>query len=180
MTDRADFEDDFAPLTPQELVVQGPETVWPDKADLTLVAPIPLGAKRVTFWHGNHGDAQSTFCYRNEDGAPMGYTARFDFPDGTKEGLPRTLWQDESGQSWRWRQWPEPRPLYGLDRLAHDPSAPLVVVEGEKCADAAVAVFPRSAVITSPGGSKVARKADWSPLKGRRVLIWPISLKNSS
>jgi hypothetical protein len=34
-------------------------------------------------------------------------------------------------------------------------------------------VFPSSVVITSPGGSKAADKADWSPLKGRRVLIWP-------
>ncbi len=28
-------------------------------------------------------------------------------------------------------------------------------------------------VVTSPGGSNAARKADWSPLRGRRVVIWP-------
>jgi hypothetical protein len=49
----------------------------------------------------------------------------------------------------------------------------VVIVEGEKCADAAESVFPFSVVITSPGGSKATKKVDWSPLKGRRVLIWP-------
>ena len=31
---------------------------------------------------------------------------------------------------------PEPRPLYGLDRLAAKPAATVLLVEGEKCADA--------------------------------------------
>jgi hypothetical protein len=34
-------------------------------------------------------------------------------------------------------------------------------------------VFPNCVCITSPGGSQAATKADWSPLVGRRVLVWP-------
>ena len=49
----------------------------------------------------------------------------------------------------------------------------MIVTEGEKAADAAALVFPNSVVITSPGGSKAAKFADWRPLAGRPVMIWP-------
>jgi DNA primase len=48
----------------------------------------------------------------------------------------------------------------------------VLVVEGEKTADAATIRFKNHVVVTSPGGSNAAREADWSPLKGRRVVIW--------
>ena len=47
------------------------------------------------------------------------------------------------------------------------------MTEGEKAADAASRIFPDSVCVTSPGGSNAAGKCDWTPLKGRRVLIWP-------
>jgi hypothetical protein len=49
----------------------------------------------------------------------------------------------------------------------------VLIVEGEKTADAAADLFPDHVVITSPGGSRAAGKADWSPLKGRNMAIWP-------
>jgi putative DNA primase/helicase len=58
-------------------------------------------------------------------------------------------------------------------RLAARSDAPVVICEGEKSADAAARVFPNCVCITSPGGSQAASKADWSPLEGRRVLVWP-------
>ncbi len=77
------------------------------------------------------------------------------------------------GLAWRWESWPAPRPLYGLDRLAAAPSAPVVLCEGEKSADAATKLLPGHVVVCSPNGSKSASKADWSPLRGREVTIWP-------
>jgi hypothetical protein len=44
------------------------------------------------------------------------------------------------------RALPGNRPLYGLPGLAEKPKAPVVIVEGEKTADAAVKVFPQSVV----------------------------------
>ena len=44
---------------------------------------------------------------------------------------------------------------------------------GEKAADAACKLFPDWVVVTSPGGCKAASKADWSPLQGRHVVVWP-------
>ena len=48
-----------------------------------------------------------------------------------------------------------------------------MVCEGEKSADAAAVLFPNMATTASSGGANAAAKTDWSPLQGRRVLIWP-------
>ena len=77
------------------------------------------------------------------------------------------------GRRWWWHGLPKPRPLYGLDRLAARPAAPVIICEGEKAADAAGALLPDHVVMTSPGGSKAAAASDWSPLAGRKVMIWP-------
>ncbi len=73
---------------------------------------------------------------------------------------------------WKPKAPPKPWPMYGLDRLAAHPDAPVVVVEGEKTAEAAERVFPGVVAVTS-GSSDSARSADWSPLAGRRVTVWP-------
>lgn len=77
------------------------------------------------------------------------------------------------GEAWRWKAPPEPRPLYGKQSLATKPNAPVLVVEGEKTADAAAKLYPSAVVITWPSGCKAAGKADWSPLVGRRCVLWP-------
>jgi hypothetical protein len=78
------------------------------------------------------------------------------------------------GQQWRWLGFPKPRLLYGLDRLGARPEAPVIICEGEKAADAADALLHDHVAITSPGGSKAAKMADWSALAGRKatVTIW--------
>ncbi|WP_244273414.1 toprim domain-containing protein [Pseudovibrio sp. POLY-S9] len=50
---------------------------------------------------------------------------------------------------------------------------PVVIVEGEKAADAAKQLLLRHVCISSPGGSNAAKKADWSVLQGREIVIWP-------
>ncbi|MBU2134695.1 MAG: hypothetical protein KKA45_00675, partial [Alphaproteobacteria bacterium] len=64
--------------------------------------------------------------------------------DGKKEIRPATLWRGGTGQPLRWKPKaePGPRPLYGLDRLAARPAARVLLVEGEKAADAAGKRFP--------------------------------------
>jgi hypothetical protein len=61
--------------------------------------------------------------------------------------------------------------LYDLDAIAADQSRPIILVEGEKCADALAKLG--LLVTTSMGGSSGARFADWTPIKGREVIIWP-------
>jgi putative DNA primase/helicase len=83
----------------------------------------------------------------------------------------RPLWWD--GEAWRWKAPPAPRPLYGKRQLTLKPNAPVLVVEGEKTADAAALLFPQAVVITWPSGCKAISKADWSPVAGRRCVLWP-------
>jgi uncharacterized protein (DUF927 family) len=103
----------------------------------------------------------------------LGHVARFDKADGSKVVLPLTLWRVAGQLRWQWKAFPDPRPLYGLQRLAEHPSAPVLVVEGEKAAEAASERLQGCTVITWPGGSKATAKADWGPLAGRDVVIWP-------
>ena len=80
----------------------------------------------------------------------------------------RPLWWD--GSQWLWKAPPTPRPLYWARRHA---TAPVLVVEGEKAADAAAALLPSHAVVAWPSGCKAIDKADWSPIAGRRCVLWP-------
>ena len=80
----------------------------------------------------------------------------------------RPLWWD--GDAWRWKAPPVPRPLYWARR---DSTAPVLICEGEKATDAAQRLFPSAACCTWPSGCKAIDKADWSPLAGRKVTLWP-------
>jgi hypothetical protein len=68
---------------------------------------------------------------------------------------------------------PAPRPLYRLSELLANPTAPVIVCEGEKKADAVPRLFPGYIGTISMGGANAAGKSDWSPLTGRHVIIWP-------
>lgn len=137
-----------------------------------LVRPIPVGLDPV-FPRHSRGKPSRVWTYRDEIGRLLGFVCRWDGPPG-KLILPLTLWEnDRSRQEWRWRFWPELRPLYGLDRLASRPDAPVLIVEGEKTADAAALLFPDFVAATSPAGAHAAHLTCWSPLEGRQVVIWP-------
>ena len=83
----------------------------------------------------------------------------------------RPLWWD--GSQWVWKAPPAPRPLYNLHALQQRPNAPVLIVEGEKTADAAAKLFTSAIAITWPSGCKAIDKADWSPLIGRNCTLWP-------
>ena len=83
----------------------------------------------------------------------------------------RPLWWN--GADWQWKAPPAPRPLLNLDALRARPQAAVLIVEGEKAADAAAILFPRMVVTTWPSGCKAVAKAEWSPLAGRTCYLWP-------
>ncbi len=62
------------------------------------------------------------------------------------------------------------KPLYNLRDIALHLIAVVIVTEGEKAADA---LNKRGCVATTSGGAQSADAADWAPLAGRSVLIWP-------
>ena len=61
--------------------------------------------------------------------------------------------------------------LYGLRRLAERPEAPVVLTQGTRAAVAARKLLPDMVAVTP--GSRSAAEADWTPLRGRAVTIWP-------
>jgi putative DNA primase/helicase len=114
------------------------------------------------------------YTYRNAAGNVLGFICRIDDGKGAKKLIPRTPWYDDRGDIvWQTKAFPCPRPLYGLDVLASLPGAVVVLVEGEKCADAYRALDPATPTLTWPGGSGAVEHVDWEPLRGRRVVLWP-------
>lgn len=126
-----------------------------------------------SFHHYRHGTPSRTWQYCDEAGQLIGYIARFDLPDGTKEILPYIYATDGNRSEWRWQGFDKPRPLYNLHQLSARPEAPVLVVEGEKTADAAQALFPAYAVTCWQGGARAIQHTNWQPLAGRKVIMWP-------
>lgn len=137
------------------------------------IIPIPADAlpkfkdhARGKFIIEKNGEPVKAWQY-NHQGAPWMITARHE-KGGVKTVIPYHYAADS-----KWHQGnplKTERHLYNVDALAADTAAPVLVVEGEKCADIKV---PGRVVITWPGGSKAVHKTDWTPLEGRSVTIWP-------
>jgi hypothetical protein len=170
---------DFSPLRPEELTGLSAEPAPSDGWRPVLPVPdsVPPVTGAVLDRFAPRGFARSAaWKYVDASGRMLGAVVRFDAIDGSnaKQVLPVTWCEGPRGRTeWRSKGFPTPRPLYGLDQLAARPDAPVLVVEGEKTATSAAIRFPGHVVITSPGGSKAAGKADWSPLAGRQVVVWP-------
>ena len=92
--------------------------------------------------------------------------ARFDLPNGDKEFRP--VHRLENG-AWAIGDAPKPLPLYRRDEIP--PDEPIVVLEGEACADLAAELG--LAAVTSAHGSSSSDESDWTPLAGRDVWIFP-------
>ncbi|QDV91074.1 hypothetical protein RAS2_21640 [Phycisphaerae bacterium RAS2] len=162
-------------LKMRDLMPPGPGSGVSGKA----VAPTPSGkANRRAFATAQEalgqlertsGPHSAGWTYLDALGEPVGVVVRWDQRDGGKEIRP--ISKTESG--WVFSAMSEPRPLFGLPQLVNQAvgSQPILVVEGEKCAEAVAGLS--FLVTTSSGGSNAARKTDWRPLAGRQVVIIP-------
>jgi len=138
------------------------------------VLPVPDDAPPAPAAHEFRGIPAALWTYRDQAGQLLGYVGRFVTSDGGKEVLPLSFCRHDvtNKLAWRWLSFPDPRPLYGLDKLTAKPAATVLIVEGEKCADAAQAELPELVVMCWPGGGNAVDKADWTPLAGRKVMTW--------
>lgn len=157
------------------------------------VVPVPQHAPKPGFRFGYKDkskpeapwvelDAVRTWEYRY-NGQLYGYVARFERVNSegelVKDTLPRTwcvgLDDGAGNMRWHWKQWDAPRPLYvPATLLSEDKSLPVVLVEGEKCAQAGHELLGHEFDFVSwPGGCKSWAMADWSWLAGRVVIMWP-------
>lgn len=125
-------------------------------------------ARKFTQRQRNEGYRPSAlYEYTDAEGYPLFWRIRLDHPDGGK--WIRPMHRDDSG-TWQLSE-PElgKKPLYRLQDIAGS-TQPVFVVEGEKCADSLAGLGVTS---TTSGSSSSANAADWFPLQGRDVLIWP-------
>lgn len=109
------------------------------------------------------GPYSATWDYQSVDGTLIARVYRYDPEPGRKEFRP---W-DVRARMWRA---PNPRPLYNQPAIAI--AKQVVLVEGEKCAQA---LIEQGVVATTAmnGARAPIDKTDWSPLRGKDVVIWP-------
>lgn len=116
--------------------------------------------------------------YTDANGTVVAYVCRIDWSEGGKDKkdvIPQR--QDENGE-WKWKGFKgeEKRPLYRLHAITkQNDGRPLLIVEGEKTADAAAKLFPKASVTTWMGGCKAVSKADWAPVTDWKgpIIVWP-------
>ncbi|MBY4834297.1 phage/plasmid primase, P4 family [Burkholderia dolosa] len=105
--------------------------------------------------------------------------AKWDYFDVTGKLIAVVYRYDPPGRKKEFRPWdakrrkmapPDPRPLYNQPGLAA--ASQVVLVEGEKCAQALIAIGV-VATTAMHGANAPVDKTDWSPLAGKSVLIWP-------
>jgi predicted P-loop ATPase/5S rRNA maturation endonuclease (ribonuclease M5) len=113
--------------------------------------------------HPQHGVPSEVYAYGDAF-----WVARYNLKEGKQ--FTQHTWRDGK---WHRKGYPAPKPIYNLAGLAKDPTVQVLVVEGEKCAEAAIETLKAMVITTWAGGSSTVRKNDWSPLAGRDVLIWP-------
>jgi len=140
----------------------------------TPILPVPTGAGDYPVAHPRRGRPEMTWEYRDAEGQLLGVVYRFRTSTGGKEVLPCVFAKNaETGElRWHWISFRDPRPLY-LGR-GWVPGRKVLVVEGEKCVDAASELFnDRFNIVTWPGGAKAVEKADFSLLANHEVILWP-------
>ena len=106
--------------------------------------------------------------YTDKIGIPTHWRVRLDHPDKGKEIRPISFIDGK----WELK---EPKfsngtPLYNLYEIYKRPDETVWIVEGEKCADALSQI---GLLATTSGSATSANNANWSPLHGRHIIIWP-------
>ncbi|SUX28449.1 DUF927 domain-containing protein [Chromobacterium vaccinii] len=157
-------------------VVPAPLPATSPTAEAVLPIPAALMGKMPRSKPHHPGKPVQFWRYNDAAGHPLVFVVRLEPGQNgrSKDYFPLSVWRDaDSGKTaWRWKNLNAPRPLYGLDRLAARPDAPVVICEGEKAADAAAQLLPDHVAMCWMNGAEAVNKADFRPLAGRHCLIW--------
>lgn len=140
------------------------------------ILPVPAGAiedlhARATgkYYTDKYGRVTSGWRYTDAEGRVLFATVRYQKSPKNKAVIPFHFSAD--GDCWRMgHAYESGRPLYNLPALVADTKLPVLVVEGEKCADVVVAGY---VLTTWAGGGSHVSRADWAPLADRDVVVWP-------
>ncbi len=128
------------------------------------------GARRLTRKQQKQGFAhEALHVYHDTDANPAFYRIRMRHSDGRKQIRPMTL---INGRFELCEPLKAARGglIYRLPDILSSPEAVVWIVEGESCADALAQL---GMIATTSGSATSAALVDWSPLEGRRCIIWP-------
>lgn len=133
------------------------------------------GNKYLNYMLKNGAREVGRYAYRDGQGNLKGYVLRIEKADGGKITPPLSYCENGDGlKAWKWQAFEkDSKTPYGIEKLARDKTRPVLVVEGEKTADAAQDLLPEYHVLTWGGGAGNVDKTNWEPLVGRNVAIWP-------
>ena len=135
---------------------------WLDGRPRTLHDERAGGPRRKMPSVDELGPVTAKWDYLDEAGRLIACVYRYD-PPGGKQFRP---WDVLA----RKKKAPDPRPLY--NRPGIKAADEVILVEGEKAADALIGKG-LCATTAMNGASAPVEKTDWSPLKARRVVVWP-------
>jgi uncharacterized protein (DUF927 family) len=180
----ADALAEFLRIPPTGAVPPAP-TFTPTKSEpewrpiLPIPADAPPPPKACNHKHKDDGKPLGRYdvlyAYRAAGGMLLGYVARWNETTTRSKDF-RPLTYGSTGKKapcWDFKGWQVPRPLYGQDQIAINSDATVFVHEGEKAAVAAGELLLPFVSTCYPNGWTGADKADYSPLAGRDVVIWP-------
>ena len=109
------------------------------------------------------GPATAKWDYQDASGKLIAVVYRYDPEPGKKEFRPWDVKRRKMAP-------PDPRPLFNQPGISY--AERIVLVEGEKCAQALIELGV-CATTAMHGANAPVDKTDWTPLAGKHVLIWP-------
>jgi putative DNA primase/helicase len=149
---------------PKCMSMPAPKKPVQSEPALTFILPCPETAEPPDF-----GNASAVWQYLDQNHETLGYIARYDPTTGRKSIVPFVYTQEHG---WTKKQFPEPRPMYGLETVEN--AERVLLVEGEKACDAARMFAGKNySVMTWSGGAKASHKTDFTVLHGKKLLLWP-------
>ena len=153
---------------------------WAAVEGLDCQRQFPELLDKITRWLGNPDGYKKQSSHKKniaiDELGPA--TAKWNYYDG-QEKLIACVYRYDTPNGKEFRPWdvkarkhkaPNPRPLYNQPAIKN--AQEVILVEGEKCADALM----RTDIVATTamnGANAPVDKTDWSPLKGKDVLIWP-------
>lgn len=143
----------------EELIKDKQQLEEPMTNDVHVPQPIPDGLVPFT------DPAYKLYPYYVK-GVHTMYVARKG--DGKDKWIRPMIWD---GAEWIFTT-PHNLQLYRSE-LLHDDGRPVLVVEGEKAAEAAAEIFTKADVVSWQGGANNVTTQDWSILNNRVVILWP-------
>lgn len=138
------------------------DVVLPEQVEIVKPEFQPIPKDELPF-----KDDITTFYPYYRNGEKVLIIARRVIADGDKWIRPFSYTVDG------WVMTVPPGKMLYKSELLHSDDRPVLVVEGEKTADAAALIFKNYDVVTWRGGSKNVANGDWDLLKGRKIVLWP-------